>query len=103
MNEEDLIEDIDQFISERMSQKIQSLEEIEEYKKCQNNYGKYVNKFETMFEQIGEKIIITEDMKRDFENLRTENNTLSRFKEISHYLCGIKDSSKFANILSKFM
>ncbi len=56
-----------------------------------------------MFQQIGEKIEITEDMKNDFENLMSENNTISRFRENSHYLCGIKDSPKFADILSKLM
>ena len=54
---EDLFEDIEMIISERMGQPIKKLELNEEYKRSNK---KFDDKFEEMYQEIGKKWAITE-------------------------------------------
>lgn len=54
---EDLFEDIEMIISERMGQPIKKLELNEEYKRSNKRFD---DKFEEMYQEIGKKWAITE-------------------------------------------
>lgn len=95
---EDLFEDIEMIISERMGQPIKKLELNEEYKRSNK---KFDDKFEEMYQEIGKKI--GTNRQREFEDLMGECHTIEEYKQDLHYLVGFLDGVKFFNMLHKIV
>ena len=91
---EDLFEDVEYIISERMRQPIKKLEINEEYKRSNK-------KFEEMYQEIGKKI--GTNRQREFEDLMGECHTIEEYKQDLHYLVGFLDGIKFFNMLHKIV
>ena len=88
---EDLFEDVEYIISERMRQPIKKLEINEEYKRSNKE----------MYQEIGKKI--GTNRQREFEDLMGECHTIEEYKQDLHYLVGFLDGIKFFNMLHKIV
>lgn len=95
---EDLFEDIEMIISERMGQPIKKLELNEEYKRSNK---KFDDKFEEMYQEIGKKM--GNNRKSEFEDLMFECRTIEEYKQNLYFLVGFLDGIKFFNMLHKIV
>lgn len=95
---EDLFEDIEYIISERMSQPIKKLELNEEYKRSNK---KFDDRYEEMYQEIEKKM--GNNRKREFEDLLCECHELEENKQNLYYLVGFLDGIKFFNMLHKIV
>ena len=79
---EDLFEDVEYIISERMRQPIKKKLEInEEYKRSNK---KFDDKFDEMYQEIGKKI--GTNRQREFEDLMGECHTIEEYKQDLHII-----------------
>lgn len=95
---EDLFEDIEYIISERMHQPIKKLEINEEFKRSNK---KFDDKFEEMYQEIGKKM--GNNRQRELEDLMGECHAIEEYKQNLHYLVGFLDGIKFFNMLHKIV
>ena len=95
---EDLFEDIEMIISERMGKPIKKLELNEEYKRSNKKFN---DKFEEMYQEIDKKM--GNNRKREFEDLMFECRTIEEYKQNLYFLVGFLDGIKFFNMLHKIV
>lgn len=95
---EDLLEDIEMIISERMKQPIKKLELNEEYNSSNKDFN---DKFEKMYQEIRTKM--GNNKMRAFEDLICESHSIEEYKQNLYYLVGLFDGMKFFNMLHNLM